>query len=153
MPKEVTRFLALATLGLAGLTFAGCSKPEEKQGAAPGQTDQTPRFDSDKKHKVLLLVQQKKANAFPDRIVVKDYGKKPAQRITWHFVHKSTMFTFKGANLGVLNCKNDEGTCTLDLAKDLLPLGVDVKVFKYTIDGEDDSGKLDTNDPEIEIDR
>ncbi len=107
-----------------------------------------------KEHAVKLQIQGRKAIAKPDRLVVSGYGAGAVHRVTWTYAHRKTKLTFKDAGLiPAPACDDGAKKCTLTLPGDLLPPGVDRKDFKYVVEGEDDSGPLDPNDPWIEIDR
>jgi hypothetical protein len=143
MKNKVRGFLALALLAEAGLFSAGCATRQE------ARTIQ-------KEHVVLLRVKAKKANVVPDILVISGYGSGAENQIIWTFKHKKTVITFKDhALVPDPTCDNNPQIreCTLTLPKGLLPNGVDSKQFKYTVNGEDDNGPLEPNDPWIEIDR
>ncbi|MEO8587342.1 MAG: hypothetical protein ABI584_14350 [Acidobacteriota bacterium] len=149
MPKGLRRCVGLSMLVVAGLFFAGCS--------SMGKASSTGPLLSAKRQKVLLVVRHslfsKKAQAYPERIVIPGYGDgSTAREIKWSYIHKSTTITFEEKVIGVVACNDDDGECTLKLKGDLLK-GAVKRVFKYTVKGEDDDGKLDDNDPEVEIDR
>lgn len=151
-PKRLRPCVALATLAVAALVFAGCSTNGDKGGKM---------LTGKKKFKVVLAIPEfvRQANAYPKRLVITDYGTHPEQTITWHYTHKKSVITFdekKIGTSGVVPCIDDDGECSVKLPAGLLPDSgpeKDKRILKYTVGGEDDGGKLNDNDPEIEIDR
>lgn len=153
-PKVIRRCLALATLAVAGLTLAGCSSTT---GGARPTKETSPKFQN----KGLLYVDHnlfgtKKISAYPDPIVIPDYGTNPNQLITWIYINDETQIVFDEPKIGKADCDQKAGTCTVKLPGGLfdgLPDSQRKRLLKYTIKGKHTGDDIHDHDPEVEIDR